>query len=241
MHIHPHPGLGNHGAGQRHRIAPGERVHALRSDMERNAQPPRHAGGRRAAVPRRSRNPRRIWRRDRSPRRYSAGPGERTGRAGRQVRLLPALRFRRGFFRARHGNPARSRARRSRTQASRMAARDFTGCMKWISAPGNKRRTSETSEIEAQSKCRTPPSHTARSTAGSGLHFTAYSTSPLNACTKARDEAAMTSGRMQCSGSSGRSDATVPATLGRRRRGIGAQREVAVQRAHRRRGFESGS
>ena len=40
-------------------------------------------------------------------------------------------------------------------------------------APGNMRRTSETSEIDAQSKCRTPPSHTARSTAGSGLHFTA--------------------------------------------------------------------
>jgi hypothetical protein len=45
--------------------------------------------------------------------------------------------------------------------------------MKWIEASANMLRTSRTSAAEAQSKRRTPPTHRARSTAGSGLHFTA--------------------------------------------------------------------
>ena len=57
--------------------------------------------------------------------------------------------------------------------------------MKWMPASGNMVRTSATSTAEAQSKWRTPPSQTARSTAGSGLHFTAYSVSPGKPRTKA--------------------------------------------------------
>ena len=73
-----------------------------------------------------------------------------------------------------------------RAQASRIAPRALIGCMKWMSASGNMSRTRRISGNEAQSKCRTPPSHSARSTAGSGLHFTAYSTSPGKPSTKSR-------------------------------------------------------
>ncbi len=119
-----------------------------------------------------------------------------------------------------------------RAHASRMAPRGLTGCMKWIAASGNIWRTSATSPIEAQSKCATPPAWTARSIAGSGLHFTAYSTSPGNAATNSRAVASTVAGRMQCIGSSGRSAAMSSSTEGsavvaagkRRRRGDTAER-----------------
>ncbi len=114
-------------------------------------------------------------------------------------------------------------------QASRIAPRAFAGCMKWIFASANICRTNATSLAEAQSKCRTPPFHSARSTAGSALHFTAYSTSPGKAATNSVAVADSVVGRMQCTGSSGRSsaisastergvDARALATSGRRRR-----------------------
>jgi hypothetical protein len=71
-----------------------------------------------------------------------------------------------------------------------------------------------TSPIDAQSKCETPPARTARSIAGSGLHFTAYSTSPGNAATNSRAVASTVAGRMQCIGSSGCSVATSSSTEG---------------------------
>jgi len=60
-----------------------------------------------------------------------------------------------------------------RSKDSPMAGRALTGCMKWTSADGKSLRTSLISAIEPQSKCLTPPAHSAASTVGSGLHFTA--------------------------------------------------------------------
>ena len=60
--------------------------------------------------------------------------------------------------------------------------------------------------------------YSARSTAGSGLHFTAYRTSPGNACTKSCAVSATTAGRRQWIGSSGRSAATTSSTVGQANR-----------------------
>src|SRR5580698_320938 len=75
-------------------------------------------------------------------------------------------------------------------------------------------RISSTSAIDAQSKWRTPPSHSARSTAGSGLHFTAYIVWPGNAATNSAADAARVAGRKQTSGSLGRNEATRSSTHG---------------------------
>src|SRR5437763_13333348 len=87
--------------------------------------------------------------------------------------------------------------------------------MKCTSACGSSLRTNAISGSEAQSKWRTPPAQTARKTRGSGLHFTAYSTSPGKAATKQRDAADMTAGLRQTSGSAGRSRATTALMIGR--------------------------
>ena len=79
---------------------------------------------------------------------------------------------------------------------------------------------------------RTPPARTARSIAGSGLHFTAYSTSPGNASTKSRAVASTVAGRRQCIGSSGRSAATSSSTAGSAR-GIGGKRRRRGETAER--------
>src|SRR5947208_1746510 len=76
-------------------------------------------------------------------------------------------------------------------------------------------RTKASSGREAQSKWRTPAAQTARKTRGSGLHFTAYSTSPGKAATKQRDAAATVAGRKQTSASAGRSRATTALMIGR--------------------------
>src|SRR5437762_7390352 len=87
--------------------------------------------------------------------------------------------------------------------------------MKCTSACGSSLRTNAISGSEAQSKWRIPPAQTARKTRGSGLLFTAYSTSPGKAATKQRDAAATVAGRKQTRGSAGRSRATTASMIGR--------------------------
>ena len=111
--------------------------------------------------------------------------------------------------------------------------------MKWIDASGNIWRTRAISPIDAQSKCATPPACTARNVAGSGLHFTAYSTSPGNASTKPRAVASTVAGRRQCIGSSGRSIATSSSTEGSIARVAGKRRRSGVTAERTRRLFNS--
>ena len=108
--------------------------------------------------------------------------------------------------------------------------------MKWIVASANICRTRRTSAIDAQSKCSTPPPRTARMMAGSGLHFTAYITSPGKASTKACVAAMTAAGRRQCIGSSGRSVATRSLTSGSTSE---AKSKSAMQRRHGRTGAYS--
>ena len=234
-HVDRHAGGADHLAGQRQARAPGQRVQALRADMEAQAEPRRM-------------RPRRAQQR--------GGLGRRGAELAGQVVAGDALRQRQPHEQAEAAAPRRRRSRpgsspappalsstKSRTpcraQASRIAPRAFTGCMKWMPASGNMLRTSATSAAEAQSKCRTPPAQTARSTAGSGLHFTAYSTSPG----KRRDEGARRPRRRR----PGAGNASAPPAA-RRRPGhrrwaaaAGGGVEVGGAAGRRRRGRGSGS
>ena len=97
---------------------------------------------------------RRTCRTGPAPPRPSALPGARSGRA-RRPRRSPPISCR--IFASSSALSSTKSRTACRAQASRMAPRDLTGCMKWIAASGNIWRTSATSPIEAQSKCATPP------------------------------------------------------------------------------------
>ena len=98
---------------------------------------------------------------------------------------------------------------------SAMARRDFTGCMKCISASGNRLAMRWTSGSDAQSKWRTPPSHSACSTAGSGLHLTAYIVTPGKPVVKAAAFSRRADWRRQVNGSCGRNVSTRSSISGR--------------------------
>ena len=118
--------------------------------MEAHAEPCRMTDARRAAE--RSQRParRRTCPTDRAPRRPSAGPDARSGRA-RRPRRSPRSPARSSP--APRRCPARSRARHAAPRPRGSSPRALTGCMKWISASGNICRTKATSASDAQSKC----------------------------------------------------------------------------------------
>src|SRR3954452_4748724 len=75
--------------------------------------------------------------------------------------------------------------------------------MKQHPAVGSSAFTGRISPIEAVSKWRTPPCHSARNTSGVSLHLTAYSTSPGKPAITRRARAVMRLGRRQRTGSVG--------------------------------------
>ena len=166
--VHAHASPADHRPASAIASTPGQRVHALRADMEGEAQPARERPGRlqechgclelSAEFP------------GSSIAALASGQGQTHEQARPRRRF--GRGYRRGFCAARPRNRARNPARRSPSRP-RGSPRGLHRVHEMDFRPGEHAADQRDLEIEAQSKCRTPPAQTARSTAGSGLHFTA--------------------------------------------------------------------
>ena len=132
-HLDRHAGIADHLADQSQRSAPGERLEALRTDMEAQPETRRMRACRAQQLRRRRRLCAELARQIQHRRPLRHGKADDQAKLTGNTVAAVSCRI---FASSSVLSSTKSRTP-CRCHASRMAPRDLTGCMKWIEASGN--------------------------------------------------------------------------------------------------------